>query len=402
MRFWPFGREKEEKPDTVDYVSQVVSASTRGGASLRGKMIVHFVAEVPELAAQEAMDRCLQAFKARIAREAMAIDVIGLEAEVAAQILAEYPASALPLRSLEIVALHVIGDDPAPAKAYDRPRPTSSRPAPSSSRPAPPSSRPAPPSAALLIEEDPLALVPSSLPLSAPSSLPISSSVPVSSRRASQPEVSIRRPSSGQMLSVRSSRLVAIGAPIESAASALSPIFRDIALRFVLGVLRTYDLVVLKRLEIHAGDTDALSALIPSAEAAPGRFEQSRGDEFSRWELALGVSKLAELRREGMTLSFFLLHRELIHLGVEIGAATRLLESLAEKLSERESLAQLPRYLVLPDGHAASALSDVIRKLIPFESTDPAKLPMLLTPLLMYVQDELDLIARQVRESQPT
>ncbi len=357
MGFWPFGKGKSgDDAGEVDFASRVVTASPRDGTTVRGKVTVHFTEPGSQARADEIAATCAKLAE-EVLREAEDHEaLLGEEAQVAAKVLTRL-GNDERVRSLEVVALHVVGDVPSVA-------------------PKPPSIAPT--------------RRPSSMPISRrPSSIPPVSAAPVS----------VRRPSSGQMLAVRAERIVPEHGSPEIVGKSLAPLLRDAATKLLIAVLRTYDLFVVRRLSVD-DSPDHLDAIVPTSTAPLGFFADSRVEELDRWESALGLLKLEALRSETATLVCALLHKSLEHARIPTTSSTTILEKTSAGAFDASSspLGEIGRYLHLADVSPMSELCESLVKILG-HGEDLTRLELALTPVLASVQEDLSLAASQAQSS---
>jgi hypothetical protein len=272
MRFWPFG--KEETQD-VEYVSRVVTVHSADGAEVRAKLNLVFSEPVPEDGANTTAEATALSLKELMAARS-ARELVDAEEALAAQLL-RGSAAAGSLRTIEVVALHIVGGDGDGARRARMP------------------------------------------------SVPSLTNAPKS-----------RRPSSSQMLAVRDSRLVPPGATASDAGVALAPLLKDASTRVLTGVLRAYDLVVVRQVDLSGSDD--VGDLVPLSTVAPGRFELDRKAELARWETTLGAAAVESLRSEAHTLVCFLLGRSLERAAVDERVRTVLVEVASRAAFPGEAL----------------------------------------------------------------
>lgn len=331
MRFWPFG--KEETRD-VEYVSRVVTAPSADGAEVRGKLNLLFSEPVPEDGANTAADATALSLKELISAR-RAADLVGAEGELAVLLLRGSTAAGA-LRTVEVVALHVVGAD-----------------------------------------------------LESP-------------RRARMPSLSTapksRRPSASQMLAVRDARLVAPGATTDEAGAALAPLLKDASIRALTGVLRAYDLVVLRKVDLSGGED--IGELVPVSTVAPGRFDLDRKAELARWEGSVGAGPVASLRGEAHALVCFMLDRSLRRAAVEDRVRIPLVSAASGAAFPGESLLDLPPYGPVEDPAPMVAVR-VLATLTEGSKAPPAELlATALAPVLASIAADFDFTSGQLKLSQ--
>jgi len=331
MRLWPFGKGDEE---SVEYVSRVVGATTKDGVELRGKLTLHFTASTPAKDADDVGDRGASALAAIMGGTA-SNELLGNEAALAQRVL---PLVAIlrPIRSAELVALHVVGG--------------------------------------------------------------VASEPPPPRRTPSAPPPAHRR-SSSQILAVRDGRLFPLGATPEIAGGGLVPLLRDSAARVLVGTLRAYDLVVVRALDVEDDGALSQGSFIPVSTAAPGKFAEERAGEIERWRERLGDLSLAALTGEAATVVCFFLGRCLESESVDTNVATRIVSSAAPlSFAELTPLADLPRYLVSPSDATLAYVTRVLA-IVGADARAASGLVTALAPVLSSVQEEFFLAAGQVKLS---
>jgi hypothetical protein len=201
------------------------------------------------------------------------------------------------------------------------------------------------------------------------------------------------------MLAVRADRLVPARANPEVIGRALGPLMRDEATKLLIAVLRSYDLLVIKRISIDDAP-DLIEALSPASTAPLGHFAESRAEELARWENALGLLKLDALRAETATIACALLHKSLEHSQVPTATATTILEKTATTAFEEEvsPLGGIGRYLHLVDVSPTTELCDALVKVLGHDE-ELRRLDVALGPVLVSIQEDLSLAAAQSRDS---
>lgn len=352
MRFWPFGKEKE--PRGIEFVSRVVSSSAMDGAVLRAKVSVSFREPVSEREAEEIADDAATGLRAVFASEEQGAALVGREADIARSTATKMRPRD-NVRAVDVVAFHIVTEAPSAAAAG----PSSIPPASSistgstSNRPSPTSNHPAAPNP--------------------------------------------RRSSSSQLLAVRDSRLIPEGANAEAAAYAIVPLLRDASTRVLVGVLRAFDLVIVRGVRLDASSPDDLGDLVPLSTAAPGHFADERRDELTRWGDKLGREKLDCLRTEASAIVCYFLHTSLHHAGVDAKTSTALLEASAHSaFAEEGPLSELPRYL----GHAGDPIDALTSKVLAIVGEDPniiGSLTVMLTPVVASLQEDFAFTSGQIK-----
>jgi hypothetical protein len=348
MGFWPFGRDND-----VEMASRVITAMTKNGFRVRGKLTIHFADQVTQEAADKAAAECAEVAEGMLREAESHETLIGSEPEVSGMLLARYPMSAAAARSLEVAALHVVGD-PALSGALRRASSGSMQ----AVRPSPSAT---------------------SSPLPKPPSAP--------------PPAMPRRRASSQMRAIRITPLPAAASPAQAAAL-LAPIAHDAATRLLIGFLRAHDLIGVRNVEMDAASVDML---IPQSEAAPGGYEASRSDELARWQTALGAGSLRALRREAHLLACYMAEQALLRAGIPRDSADLVLvEVVTINIGDAEARAELGRF---PDQLPPDFSADVVSafRLIVRGPENPAAMSAALAPLVGQVDEDLTVAARVMK-----
>jgi hypothetical protein len=338
MRFWPFGKD-EEAPAEIEYVSRVVAAKAKDGAVVRAKLHLVFESPVPEQHAERIVEAAQTNLRLHFEASASA-DLLGEEARAGAIVIGALGASER-VRSADVVAIHVVGGSEPPRRAR----------------------------------------MPSA-PFLAPA--------------GAGPQT--RRPSSTQMLAVRDSRLIPAGVTAEGAGLALVPLFKDAAIRMLVGVLRMYDLIIVRGVSAAGGEND-LAEVVPVSSVAPGLFEFERRPELSRWEDVLGTNPLAALRAEAQALVCFCLWHGLQETEVEKALGQAVLESAARAAFPQSDALDLSA--AYQAGREAPAGLLAVRALVvlsPSKTDLPAEeFQAALSSLLATIQADFTFAAEQVK-----
>jgi hypothetical protein len=335
MRFWPFGGDKDA--GGVEFASRVVTGRASDESTLRAKITVTFEKAIPRERADEITDGAATTLRELFEAAKRGSDLLDTEASLGTSVFETLGGKlgGKGVRGVEVVALHVVGEA-AQAPATRRP----------------PSSHP--------------------------------------------PPAGHRRMSSSQMLAVRDSRLIPEGASPEVAADAIVPLLRDAGTRSLVGLLRGYDLTVVRHVELDPRQSGDFGELVPLSTAAPGRFAEDRAEELTRWENKLGAERMQALENEAATVSCFFLHKNLTGSGVDAKTALTILErSAAGAFEGGTPLAELPRYL---QGANESALELASRALAILEA-DPKRAEALraaIVPTLQSLQDDFAFVAQQI------
>ncbi len=301
MRFWPFG--KDEEGATVEYLSRVVNANATDGPVVRAKLNVVFVEAVPEARGDATITTACGLLQKYFEQGSSAL-LVGTESDAAASVMSALPASG-HVRSVDVMAIHIVGESPSEAPRGAR--------------------------------------MPSSPSLAGPQS----------SRPPPGPSPRSRRPSSSQMLAVRETRLVPAGATVDQAGASLQALLRDSAIRVLLGVLRAYDLTEVRAV---SGSEDDLAEIVPQSTVAPGRFELERRPEILRWEERLGADLMTSLRDEAHALVCAFLRSSMSEVGVA--------EDLARGVLNAAAHSAFPEGAPVMDGEVYSNERDELASLV--------------------------------------
>jgi hypothetical protein len=105
MGLWSFGRDSD-----IGFITRVVSAIAADGVKLRGKLTIHFRGVRPRGAADAAGDTCAEIAAQVIAESHDHRRLVSDEAGVVNRIKHRLPEEFPPCRSIELVALHVVGE----------------------------------------------------------------------------------------------------------------------------------------------------------------------------------------------------------------------------------------------------------------------------------------------------
>jgi hypothetical protein len=128
MGLWSFGKDSE-----IGFMTRVVSAVAADGVRLRGKLTLHFRGPRARGAAEAAADTCAVIAAEIIAQAHDHRRLIGDEAALVDRIRKVLPEEFPPCRSIELLALHVVGEGKEPGAA----EPERARRAPDGAAPAP-------------------------------------------------------------------------------------------------------------------------------------------------------------------------------------------------------------------------------------------------------------------------
>lgn len=367
MGFWPFGRD----PAEIEIATRVITAATQNGYTIRGKLTIHFAEPQRQADADAAADRCAQ-LAITLLREAQSHErVIGAEGQLSAMLLARYPPEVARGRTVEIAALHVVGD-PALSDELRRASAVSS---PSLNLPS------APPSG-------PLASPPPSYLTPQAPSVALGSAAPTSKRRGSS-----------QLRAIQS-LLMPPGTQPSAMGAYIAPIVQDSAARLLVGFLRAHDLITLRRVAIDETSAEALASLVPVSDALPGGYEASRATELQRWQATLGAPVIRALHREVNAITVYLSREAMLQAEVPKALSVAVVEALcAAAFPDDEGLLhELERF---PDVLSPVLLTEAARRFSAIADTgdDPMPMAAALTPLLAVIQDDLNVSAMIIKHS---
>ncbi len=334
MRLWPFGSDDDSSD--VESISRVVAGRPRDGATVRAKLSLHFEGPVPQSEADEQADIYATRLKQRFEEAATGAELLGAEPELSSELGGPRASATAAIRGVEVVALHLVGVNSAPPPPRRRSTP--------------------PPSLAM-------------------------------GRRSG---------SSSQMLAVRGDILVQPGATPESAGLSLAPLLRDVKTRVLIGILRNYDLVVLRRVE---PDEEMLNAMVPQSTAALGRFAESRAEELDKWQSALGPSAMRHLRREAAAIACLYFERALEHQAVDPTIAEAVLaQAAAQGLESGLPVERMRRYASHGEDAIALELASSLAQELT-ELSDHDAFARAMVPVLVSLEADFVFAASQVKIS---
>jgi len=173
----------------VEIASRIINAKTKNERRVRGKLTLHFAQAQTQSDADEAADRCAAIAENLLGEAHDHEHVIGAEQDLVAALRMRLPPSVPLIRSIDLAALHVVGD-PGTSAALRRASTSSLRAVslPTGMPTPPPSAGSTPPSAWN---------VPPSSGSKPPSSAPPGSNVRGQTVSSASPSGSFRAPSSG-------------------------------------------------------------------------------------------------------------------------------------------------------------------------------------------------------------
>src|SRR5688500_18318350 len=111
MGFWSWG----SNPADVELASRVITATARDRVTVRGKLVVHFPEAMTQAQADAAADACAYVATSVLRESPSHVPLDGGEAEVVSAVAARMPADFAPVRTLELVSQHVVGNIGLPA-----------------------------------------------------------------------------------------------------------------------------------------------------------------------------------------------------------------------------------------------------------------------------------------------
>jgi len=392
MGFWPFGRD----PAEIEIATRVITAGTQNGFTVRGKLTIHFAEPQRQSDADAAADRCAQ-IAAALLREAPGHDkVIGAETHLSGLISARYPVDVAQARTVEMAALHVVGD-PALSDELRRANSSSQVIKLPSSPPSGPLATPPPsgPAGRPALASPPFGMA----PLSPNSGSSLSSPLPSPPQGSPITSSGSKRRGSSQLRSIQS-LLMPPGTPPSAMGSYIAPVVRDSAARLLVGFLRAHDLITLRGVTMDASSAETFATLVPASDAPPGGYEASRASELSRWQGTLGAEVVRELHRETSAICTYLARETMLRAEVPRTLALAVTDALvAAAFSEFEGLLdELNRF--------ADALSPVLvielaERLVTIAGAgdDPHAMTAALTPLCAVIQEDLNVSALIIKLS---
>ncbi|EYF01824.1 Hypothetical protein CAP_7777 [Chondromyces apiculatus DSM 436] len=436
----------------METASRVVTAETRDHRRVRAKLTVHFRDAQTQADADDAADRCAHLAELLFHEVPGHEHLLGNEQSISATLTTRLPAGLPALRSLDIAALHVLGELggntrrrastlPPPGAAGDIRLPATTPP-PSSVTPYSPTATyatPGPPlvstgrpsSTILPGSMPPASMAPASIPPSIippsiippgtippsalPSAIPPSALPPVSSvlppgsvpgppssvsHRGGPGSVSQRRRSiSSSLRNVTASIVPPRGASLAEIGVALSPLLRDATTRLLLGFLRIHDLVTIRRIPLDERATELLAQLLPVSEAPAGEFEASRAQEIARWNGLLGQPVMESLRAEAATLAALLARTALAQVGLMPRLAEEILESLCNAAfpAAEGRIGAAAAVAIATEQELTSDAAHSMARILGYTEVEP--LEAALSPLLTSVSDDATLIGQMAKLS---
>ncbi|UQA63416.1 hypothetical protein [Polyangium aurulentum] len=403
----------------MELASRVISALVKNSRRVRGKLTLHFAQPQTQTAADEAADRCAQIAEALLGEADDHEQLIGAEADLVLTLRGRLPSSVPPLRSLDVAALHVVGD-PGTSAALRRASTTSMRAVTGvGTQPPSPSALPsmgspvsASPTSLRAMSGPPSTSPPSAMrapnsvpspsgnfrPRNSPSTPPLGGPVSggPSTGRTSVPS---RRGTLGRMRAVTPDMLPPIGSPPDVIGNAMAPFVRDCAGRVLVGFLRAYDLLTLRGLALEEESAEMLAALVPVSDAPLGGYEASRSAELGRWQTAFGDAIFQRLRRESQVVSIYLAHTSLGRFGVPQNVAFEILQEAAPAAfaGERGTVLEMGRYMPVVEEDLVPTLCNHLVEVV--GHGDASELAAALAPLVASVQEDMAFAGRLAKEA---
>lgn len=382
MGLWPFGRD----PANVEIVSRIVTATVGDNVKVRGKLALHFAEPQTQAIADDAAERCSALMEVVLREQKNHEQVLGAEAEMVLKLVDRLPLNMVPTRAIDLAALHVVGDPGSSARkrpstaSIQAVRPASTPP----SVPPPRSITQRPPSSASLSAVSPMSAV---APLHA---LTPSGGLPAVRRRSS----------SNRMRAMTASLVLPVGSSPQTIGAAIAPLARDTSTRLLIGLLRIHDLVGVRGVVLEEGSPDLQVAISTILEPPQVGEEQSRAAEIARWQAALGVDVVDELRREAMALAVFLAYAAILRVDVPQNIAIELLEECGNRAApgERSPVIAMERYMKAPPGGLPAVIAERIAQIVG-ESSEPSSMSAALAPLLLSVEEDISIAATLAKHS---
>lgn len=417
----------------VEIASRIVTAKTKNDRRVRGKLTLHFAKAQTQSDADQAADRCAAIAEGVLSEADSHEQLIGAESELVSAIRLRLPPAVPALRSMDLAALHLVGD-PGTSAALRRASTSSLRavavppgaaaalglgsnriatpappPPPSSDRAQTPASSP---SGSFRVGNAPASSPPSGLaspPSStspsgtfrAPNSSPFGSGPQSSpwSPPPSRPTPPIKRGTIGRMRAITPGMMLPPGSPPDAIGQAIAPFVRDGAGRVLVGFLRAYDLVALRGLALEEGSAEMLAALVPVSDAPLGGYEASRTAELARWQHTFGDAVFQRIRRESQVVAVFLAHGALSRVAIPQNIALEILQEAAPAAfaGERGIVLEMGRYVSAPPDGMLSALCSNLVEIV--GHGDPAQLSAALAPLVASVEEDMHVASTLARDA---
>lgn len=342
MGFWPFRWGKDESQEQLDYLSGVVSEKSADGALMRAKLTVHFAGPLNSTTARSLLEKCERGFREHVAKQKSYEDLLGTEAAIASVTLDSVASAKENIRTVEVLALHVVGEPPARAQPVAAPE--------------------APPARSL----SPISLAP------APRFASGERDEQFSAVPSARPQDPTQDPDVGS--------------------DKLGPRLREEATRLLVAILRGYDILVVR--DMNASDAEAAAETLISQPSA-GQGAESQSEELGRWEERLSGETIQKLQDEVAVTVTYLLQTELAGQGVTLAQSTEILAQATKEAFPHgvDPVRQIGRYLI--DNRAAFELADAVRNVLSDARMD--RIEHLMAPILASVRENLSRAAEQIR-----
>ena len=380
MGLWPFGRD----PANVEIVSRIVTATVGDSVKVRGKLALHFDEPQTQAIADDAAERCAALMEIVLREQKNHELVLGAEAEMVLKLVDRLPPNMVATRTIELAALHVVGDPGSSARR---------RPSTAALQPIRPPSAP-PPAMAPGSSQRP----PPPPPLAGPASslAPASSVAPGS---ATPSTLAPRRRSSNRIRAMTASLVIPVGSSPRAIGAAIAPLVRDTSMRLFIGFLRIHDLVAVRGVVLEEGSDDLQMAVSTILELPQGE-DASRAAEIARWQQAIGADVVDELRREASAVAVYLARAAITHADVPLDVTLELLEECCSRAApgERSPLLSIDSDLGVAPGGLPSAIAARITEIVG-DVRDPASMAPALAPLVASVEEDISIAATLSRHS---
>lgn len=349
-------------------VSRVVTATARDHVKLRGKLTLHFLNAQTQADADTAADRCAELMELLLREQTHHEDALGSEAALVLKLLDRLPADIAKARSIELAALHVVGN--VGASSSRTRSPGSAFPPPSSTAPPPPSNIPR-----------------SVTPLS-------------TATNTNNPLSGARRRSSSRMRAITSSLVLPVGSSPQAIGGAISAVVSESATRLRIGFLRIHDLINVRGVVLEEGSDDLLHTLSTLLEPPHGESAQARDAEFQRWQQTLGAPVMDALKHEAQVVSTYRMTSALLSSGVPQNLVFELMEEGCLKAfsGERSPLLDIGPYSSAGDDELPSMLALRLMRIVGSKKPAASMIPVLL-PLLASQDEDLSVSTTLVKYS---
>lgn len=341
-------------------VSRVVTAATRNHVKLRGKLTLHFVNPQTQADADTAADQYARFMEKVLREQDDHEDALGSEASLVLRLLDVIPADIPPTRSIELAALHVIGDPGSSSR---------SRAAGSAHPP--------------------------------PSTLPPASSAPAShAPRSSTPLPSARRRSSNRMRAITPSLVMPVGSPPHAIGGAVAAVVSEAASRLRIGLLRVHDLVNIRGVTLEQGSEDLLHALAALLEPPHGDTAAARETELSRWQQVLGETAMDGLKHEASVVAAYRMTSALLSAGIPQNLVFEIMEECCNRAfaGQRSPFLDIGPYSSAGDDELPSMLALRLMRIVGSKRPAAPLIPVL-SPLLASLDEDNSVTTTLVKYS---